>query len=84
MIYIDRDGNVTRKAEPSKDVDLNGDGIINLVDARILLNYCNEDGTLTDEQKTKADINEDGEISLNDAILLIKYVNGLIDDVVNQ
>ena len=79
VIHIDENGNVTRKAKPSKDVDLNGDGIINLIDVNLITNYyLNHDGLYTDEQKANADINEDGVIDVSDAMLLAQYVNGFI------
>ena len=82
VIHIDENGNVTRKAKPSKDVDLNGDGIINLIDVNLITNYyLNHDGLYTDEQKANADINEDGVIDVSDAMLLAQYVKGFIDDV---
>ena len=79
VIFIAEDGTSTRKAKPSKDVDINGDGIINFVDFQILYNYVNGKSGLTDEQMNKGDIDGDGEINLSDTILLVKYINGISD-----
>ena len=79
VIFIAEDGTSTRKAKPSKDVDINGDGIINFVDFQILYNYVNNELVLTDEQMNKGDIDGDGEINLSDTILLVKYINGISD-----
>ena len=76
VIFIAQDGTSTRKAKPSKDVDMNGDGIINLVDFQILYDYVNRKTELTDEQKAKGDVNGDGEIDVTDAIILTAYING--------
>ncbi len=79
VIFIAEDGTSTRKAKPSKDVDINGDGIINFVDFQILYNYVNNELVLTDEQMNKGDIDGDGEINLSDVALLIRYINGKTD-----
>ena len=76
VIYINKDGTSTKKTKPSKDVDINGDGMINHVDSQMLIDYCNGKINLTDEQIAKCDVNGDGGNNLQDAILLIKYVNG--------
>ena len=76
VIFIAQDGTSTRKAKPSKDVDMNGDGIINLVDFQILYDYVNRKTELTDEQIAKGDVNGDGEIDVTDAIILTAYING--------
>ena len=76
VIFIAQDGTSTRKAKPSKDVDMNEDGIINLVDFQILYDYVNRKIELTDEQKAKGDVNGDGEIDVTDAIILTAYING--------
>ena len=79
VIFIAKDGTSTRKAKPSKDVDMNEDGIINLVDMQIIHDFVNGKYVLTDEKKAKADISGDGEINTWDAALLAAYINGKID-----
>lgn len=65
--------------EPPLYGDLNGDGEIDVFDAGLLIQYCNELRELTAEQLAAADLNGDGDVSLADAALLVQYCNGLID-----
>ena len=76
VIFIAKDGTSTRKAKPSKDVDMNEDGIINMVDMQIIYDSVLRKIKLTDEQKAKADISGDGEVNTWDAALLAAYING--------
>ena len=79
VIFIAKDGTSTRKAKPSKDVDMNEDGIINLVDRQIVYNYVRGKSVLTDEQMNKGDLDGDGEITMSDTFLLATYINGKRD-----
>ena len=58
--------------------DLNGDGKVDLNDAKILLRGAVGIIKLTDEQKKAADINGDGQINLNDAKMLLRAAVGII------
>lgn len=58
--------------------DVDGSGEINMDDAALLIRYCNNLTTLTDEQKAAAELNGDGEINMDDAALLIRYCNNLL------
>ena len=58
------------------DVDDNGE--INMDDAALLIRYCNNLTTLTDEQRAAAELNGDREINMDDAALLIRYCNNLL------
>lgn len=59
--------------------DIDGDGVIDVLDAGLLIQHCNALRTLTEEQLSAADLNGDGDITLDDAALLAQYCNGLID-----
>ena len=59
--------------------DVNGDGTVDVSDAMLLLQYCNEQIMLTPRQLEVCDVDGNGTVSLRDAGLLIQYVNGLID-----
>lgn len=64
------------------DVDDNGE--INMNDAALLIRYCNNLTTLTDEQRAAAELNGDSEINMNDAALLIRYCNNLLPSFPTQ
>ena len=59
--------------------DVNVDGTVDVSDAMLLLQYCNEQIMLTPRQLEVCDVDGNGTVSLRDAGLLIQYVNGLID-----
>lgn len=66
-------------AEPQVTLgDVDGNGEINMDDAALLIRYCNNLTTLTDEQKAATELNGDGEINMDDAALLIRYCNNLL------
>lgn len=66
-------------AEPQVTLgDVDGNGEINMDDAALLIRYCNNLTTLTDEQKAAAELNGNGEINMDDAALLIRYCNNLL------
>lgn len=58
--------------------DLDGNGNVNLNDAKILLRGAVGIIKLTDEQKKAADINNDGKINLNDAKMVLRAAVGII------
>ena len=47
--------------------DVNGDGVVDDVDAALVYGYVNGRLTLTDEQLLRADVNGDGLVEQNDA-----------------
>lgn len=57
--------------------DANGDGVINSLDAAVVLKY---DAGLTADRPLNADVNEDGVINSLDAAMLLKYDAGLINE----
>ena len=62
----------------SKPGDVNGDGVINIYDVRMLLQYyINYDGSeLTISEKVKMDLNDDDKVDIYDVrILLQMYIN---------
>lgn len=55
--------------------DVNGDGSINLTDAKLIMQYYNGIKELNSQQLQNADVNKDGSVSLTDAKLIMKYYN---------
>ncbi len=55
--------------------DLNGDGIINEEDSKIMKDYIQNEGILTEKQFAAADINKDGKITLTDLSLIQKMID---------
>lgn len=56
--------------------DINGDGKVNIIDARWLLQAASGSRTLTDAQSAVADINNDGKVNIVDARWLIQVASG--------
>lgn len=56
--------------------DVNGDGKVTAMDARIALQYTAGNKTLTDEQKAAADANGDGKVTAIDARWILQAVAG--------
>lgn len=53
--------------------DVNGDGLIDTVDASCILSYVQGSGNLSNPQKVAADVNKDGSIDSTDALIIQKY-----------
>lgn len=67
----------TKPSQPSGDAiygDVNGDGIISVVDATIIQKYIVHTESLTTEQQILADVNGDNIISVLDATAIQKYI----------
>lgn len=60
--------------------DVNGDGKVNLADAKLVMQYCNGKKKLNGRQKKSADVNGDGKVNLTDAKLIMKYYHGEIKE----
>ncbi len=60
--------------------DLNGDGEVDITDAGILVQYCNDVIELTSDQLQAADLNGDGEVDITDAGILVQFCNDLITE----
>ena len=60
--------------------DVNGDGKVNLTDAKQVIQYCNGKKKLNSRQKKSADVNGDGKVNLTDAKLIMKYYHGEIKE----
>lgn len=58
--------------------DVNGDGVINNLDALMLLYAINDKCNLTAEQFARADLNGDGKLSAAEALRILQYVNGVV------
>ena len=66
-------------AEPQVTLgDIDGNGKIDMDDAALLIRYCNNLTTLTDEQKAAAELDGNSKIDMDDAALLIRYCNNLV------
>ena len=64
--------------EPSKSLigDVNGDGKVNAVDAKLVLQYVSGSRTLTAEQMIAADVNGDGQVNAIDAKWILQIASG--------
>lgn len=58
--------------------DLDGNGMVNVVDALTTLKAATGKLTLTDEQMTAADVNDDGNVNIVDALTILKMATGKI------
>ena len=58
--------------------DVNGDNVINLLDALWILQYYNGGRTLDDSAFKRADVNNSNKVDLVDALMIMKYYNGEI------
>ena len=55
--------------------DINADGVIDEMDANMVLEHANKTTLITDENTLKrADVNEDGEVDVKDAQQILQYV----------
>ena len=59
--------------------DVDGNGIINILDANLAASYYNEVIELTATQQLAADVNHDGIVNILDANLIAAYYNEVID-----
>lgn len=59
--------------------DVNGDGVIDILDSTEIQKFAAEKTDFTDEQFELADINNDGFVDVIDALLVQKYVVGKYD-----
>ena len=57
--------------------DVNGDGMINLLDVRLCLQIARGNLVGTPEQRNAADVNRNGDVSESDAEILAQYVIGM-------
>lgn len=62
--------------------DVDGNGVIEVRDALMLLQARNDQLNLTAEQFLRADINKDGELATSEALTILQYVSGKITAIV--
>ena len=55
-------------------IDVNGDGIINVIDIVSIVNLILSSGTITDEQLCAHDVNADGIINVIDIVAIVNYI----------
>lgn len=60
--------------------DVNGDGKVNLTDAKLVMQHYNGAVDFNSQQKKNADVNSDGKVNLMDAKRIIQYYNGEIQE----
>ena len=69
-----------RRASPLRRLgDVNGDGVIDNLDAAMVYAAYNGKGTLSDEQAACADVNGDGVIDNLDASMIYAYYSGRLE-----
>ena len=61
--------------------DVNGDGVIGIADALLVLRGKNNKVVLTKEQFTRADLDGDGILSDAEALKILRYTNGEINSL---
>ncbi len=68
--------NVTMYAKWTSYGDLNQSGTWDSQDARLLLSYLTNKGTLTPEQLLAADVNHDGKLNSRDVLMILQAASG--------
>lgn len=64
---------------PEMRGDVNGDGLVDLLDAIRLLYYTSDLLMITPKQQQNADVNESGTINLNDVLRLFYHISGELE-----
>lgn len=68
--------------EPNAELgDVNGDGVVDNLDAAFILKYDAATIDLTDDQLAVGDVNKDGEVDNLDAAFILKYDAGIIESL---
>jgi len=71
---------ITKGITPSHSLgDINGDGVINVLDVSLGMQHVLGLTGLSEDQKISADVNGDGEINVLDVNLIMQYVLGSTD-----
>ena len=61
--------------------DVDGNGVIELKDAMMVLLAVNDRLNLTEEEFRRADLDKNGELSAKEALRILQYVNGKITSI---
>ena len=64
----------------STNGDVNGDGVVNIIDATFIQKYIAGIDSFTEKQESLADVNNDGLINIIDATSIQKYCAGISSD----
>lgn len=71
--------NVTRaKAKKYKKGDVNGDGVVDVVDSLRIMNYASGKSSFSDDELSRADVDGSGTVDVRDALRIMQYVSGKI------
>lgn len=74
---------IQQGVESNAKGDVDGDSVITLKDALMLLRAIVGLQPLTDEQFLRADLNSDGTLDITEALKVLQYVNGTISSVLS-
>lgn len=69
------------QSEQTAAGDVNGDGKVDLSDARLVMQHYNNINQLDSAQQKRADVNGDGNVNLTDVKLMMQYYNGEMDEL---
>ena len=67
---------ITELVNSSAKGDVNGDGVVNVIDALMILRAINGFMTLTNDEMQRADLNEDNVLSSSEALVILQYAIG--------
>lgn len=73
---------VQEKVDVNAMGDVNADGVINNLDAVLVLYAINDKYNMTAEEFARADLNGDGELWASEALRILQYVSGTVGSVV--
>ncbi len=71
------DGYITKLGERVYRGDIDGNGVINVLDVRLCHQMATGYLTGTAVQRTRADVDSDGDVDMDDAAILAEYVTGM-------
>ncbi len=72
-------GNVYASSGEPAMGDVNGNGVVTVADAILVLRHIVDMSKLDSEQLKRADVNGDGAVNVGDVVLILRYIVKLID-----